>query len=35
MTPLTICIVICVLTMISYVWGKLPMALTAMLSIEL
>ena len=32
MTPLTICLIICVLTMISYVWGKLPMALTAMLS---
>lgn len=25
MTSLTICLIICVLTMISYVWGKLPM----------
>ena len=32
MTPLTICLIICVLTMISYVWGKIPMGLTALLS---
>ncbi len=32
MSHLTICLVICVLTMISYVLGKLPMGLTAMLS---
>lgn len=32
MSSLTICIIICVLTMISYVVGKLPMGLTAMLS---
>ena len=29
MTSLTICLIICVLTMISYVWGKIPMGLTA------
>ena len=29
---LVICLSICVLTMISYVWGKLPMGLTALLS---
>ncbi len=32
MTSLTICLIICVLTMISYVWGKLPMGLTALVS---
>ena len=32
MTPLTICLIICVLTMVSYVWGKIPMGLTALLS---
>ena len=32
MTPLTICLIICVLTMISYVWGKIPMGLTALTS---
>lgn len=32
MTHLTICLIICVLTMISYVIGTLPMGLTAMLS---
>lgn len=32
MTSLTICLIICVLTMISYVWGKLPMGLTALTS---
>ena len=32
MSHLTICLIICVLTMASYIWGKLPMGLTAMLS---
>ena len=32
MTSLTMCLIICVLTMISYVWGKLPMGLTALTS---
>lgn len=32
MTSLTICLIICVLTMISYIVGKIPMGLTAMLS---
>ena len=32
MNHLTICLIISVLTMISYVWGKIPMGLTAMLS---
>ena len=32
MTPLVICLIICVLTMISYVWGKIPMGLTALIS---
>ena len=32
MSTLTICIIICVLTMISYIVGKLPMGLTALLS---
>ena len=33
MSPtLIICLVICVLTMASYVWGKIPMGLTALLS---
>lgn len=31
-TTLVICLVICVLTMISYVWGKIPMGLTALVS---
>ena len=29
---LTICLIICVLTMASYIWGKFPMGLTAMVS---
>lgn len=32
MTPLTICLIICALTMVSYVLNKIPMALTALLS---
>lgn len=32
MSTLTICIIICILTMLSYVIGKIPMGLTAMLS---
>lgn len=32
MSPLTICLIICVLTMISYLVGKFPMGLTAMVS---
>lgn len=32
MSPLTICLIICVLTMASYIWGKIPMGLTALLS---
>ena len=32
MSSLTICLIICVLTMISYIVGKIPMGLTAMLS---
>ena len=32
MNTLVICLIISVLTMISYVWGKLPMGLTALLS---
>ena len=32
MTSLTMCLIICVLTMISYVWGKLPMGLTDLTS---
>lgn len=32
MSTLTICLIICLLTMASYVWGKIPMGLTAMLS---
>ena len=32
MTPLTICLIISVLTMVSYVLNKIPMALTALLS---
>lgn len=35
MPPLTICLVICALTIISYIWGKLSMACTALLSITL
>lgn len=33
MNTLTICLIICVLAVISYVWGKISMALTAMLSL--
>ena len=32
MSSLTICLIICLITMISYVVGKIPMGLTAMLS---
>ena len=32
MNTLTICLIICVLTMASYIWGKIPMGLTALLS---
>lgn len=32
MNSLVICLIICLLTMASYVWGKIPMGLTAMLS---
>ena len=32
MNHLTICLIICVLTMVSYIWGKIPMGLTALLS---
>ena len=32
MNHLTICLIICVLTMASYIWGKIPMGLTALLS---
>jgi len=32
MSPLTICLIICIITTISYIVGKLPMGLTAMLS---
>ena len=32
MNQLTICLVICVLTVISYAWGKLKMGTTALLS---
>ena len=32
MNTLTICIIICILTMISYIVGKIPMGLTALLS---
>lgn len=32
MSSLTICLIICLLTMVSYVLGKIPMGLTAMLS---
>jgi len=35
MTKLTICLIICVLTMISYIVGKLPTGLTAMVSMVL
>ena len=35
MSHLTICLIICVLTMASYIWGKLPMGLTALLSMVL
>lgn len=33
MNTLTICLIICALTVISYVWGKISMALTAMISL--
>lgn len=32
MSTLSICLIICVLTMVSYIWGKIPMGLTALLS---
>ena len=32
MNTLTVCLVICVLAVISYVWGKISMATTAMIS---
>ena len=32
MTPLVICLIICALTMVSYVLNKIAMALTALLS---
>ena len=32
MNHLTICLIICALTMASYIWGKIPMGLTALLS---
>jgi len=32
MNHLTICLIISALTMVSYIWGKIPMGLTAMLS---
>lgn len=32
MNTLTVCIIICILTMISYIVGKIPMGLTALLS---
>lgn len=32
MSILTVCLIICILTVISYVWGKITMATTAMLS---
>ena len=35
MNTLTICLIICLLTIISYVWGKISMAATAMLSRQL
>lgn len=35
MSPLTICLIISALTIISYVWGKISMACTALLSITL
>lgn len=33
MNTLTICLIICLLAIISYVWGKISMAMTAMLSL--
>ena len=33
MSTLVICLIICVLTVISYVWGKVSMATTAMVSL--
>ena len=35
MSPLTICLIICILTVISYVWGRLSLATTAVLSMFL
>ena len=35
MSQLTICIIICVLTAISYIVAKIPMALTALISMML
>ncbi len=32
MNHLVICLIICVLTMASYIWGKIPMGLTALVS---
>ena len=32
MSHLTICIIICILTAVSYIIGKLPMAVTALVS---
>lgn len=32
MNPLSVCLIICVLTMISYIVGKIPMGLTALIS---
>ena len=32
MSSLTICLIICLVTMVSYIAGKIPMGLTAMLS---
>ncbi len=35
MSKLTICLIICVATIISYMWGKISMACTALLSMIL
>lgn len=35
MSPIVICLIICALTIASYVWGKLPMATTAIVSMIL
>ena len=32
MSPLIVCLIICALTMASYVWGKIPMGVTALTS---